>query len=235
MSVAEGGRFDYKHAMSRLLPAMIALAACGGTDGSSLELDIGSATEMTTLSGISAKAGDTFVVLSLSLKNVSAKVALSTNPVLFSLSSDAAIVYAPSPVQPQDACDPAISIAVGGHVDCSIAYEIPAGTKLTSLSYNDLKGNIASVAIPGVSTTSESCMTVAPWLGELGLCGNCVSDQCATEKQTYTASCSTCETTCSTSFDTLCTCEAGCDSTSCQSLFEAYMGCLAEDCASVCP
>ena len=229
--------FVYKHAMTtaRRMLAMIVLAGCGSTDAPSLELDIGSATETMSLSMVPAKEGDTFVVLALTLKNIDAKVALSTNPVLFSLSSKTAIVFAPSPVQPDNACDPAIALAAGGHVDCSIAYEVPIGTVVTTLSYDDQQGNLASVAVPPVVETSETCMTVAPWFGDLGLCGACVSQSCVDEKQAYTASCNTCETKCDTSFDTLCTCEATCDSSSCQSLFEAYTSCLAQFCASSCP
>jgi len=237
LSVAGRAVFVYKHAMARLLPAMIMilLAGCGSTDAPSLELDIGSATETMSLSMVPAKEGDTFVVLALTLKNIDAKVALSTNPVLFSLSSKTAIVFAPSPVQPADACDPAISLAVGGQVDCSIAYEVPIGTVVTTLSYNDQQGNLASVAVPAIVATSDTCATVAPWLGELGLCGTCISQSCVDEKSAYHISCNACEAKCDASFDTLCTCEATCDSTSCQSLFETYTGCLAQLCASSCP
>ncbi|HEV7559203.1 MAG TPA: hypothetical protein VGO00_27200 [Kofleriaceae bacterium] len=222
---------------ARLSVAMIVVlgAACTSADAPPLELDVATATETTTLSMVPAKTGDTFVVLALTLKNVSAKIALSTNPVLFSLSSSTAIVFAPAAVQPADACDPAISLAVGGRVDCSIAYEVPMATKVTTLSYNDQLGNVTSVAIPAVVATSETCAVVAPWFGDLGLCGSCVSQMCVAEMQAYTASCNTCETKCDASFDTLCTCEAGCDTMSCQALFESYTSCLEQTCAGSCP
>jgi hypothetical protein len=214
---------------------MLVAACTSTTESPNLELDIASATETTTVSSVPAKSGDTFVVLALTLKNVGAKVPLSTNPVLFSLSSKTAIVYAPAEVQPMGACDPSISLAVGGTVSCSIAYEVTVGTVVTTLSYNDQQGNLASVDVPAVVTESETCAMVAPWLGNLGMCGMCVSEQCLPQMQAYHASCNVCQTQCGASFDTLCTCEASCDSSSCQTLFDDYMTCLADVCAGACP
>jgi hypothetical protein len=164
-------------------------------------------------------------------------VALSTNPVLFTVTSDQALVYNAAAVEPPSACDSSVSVANGGTMTCSLAFQVPAGATLKTLGYNDEQGDVATVAMPAISEPSAACTTVYGWLGSASSnCFQCIeaaqTGTCASEGSAYNA-CSTCGSTCQDSTSP-CECELGCDTSSCQMTFEVMMMCVVAECQSLC-
>ncbi len=218
------------------------LAACdGGSASSGVGLSIDSATSAASINAIQASAGHSFIIIELTMNNTGAKVPLSINPVLFSLSTDQSLDYLPSAAQPSDGCDPSVSVGSGGKMQCEIAFEVPNGHKPTTLAYNDQHGDTASVPVPAVAQISPACQAVSGWLGNLsGSCPSCIAmatgsgGGCSNQQAAYRASCAACSQQCNTNFATLCTCEAGCDTTSCETLFANYMMCLDSACQLDC-
>ncbi len=228
--------------MKRRLIWMTVLAACS-SDGTSsgVGLSITSATQSAAIESLPASQGDTFDIIELTMKNTGAKVPLSINPVLFSLATDQSLDYMPATAQPSTGCDPSVSVASGGTMQCEIAFEVPIGAKATTLAYDDLQGDTASVPVPTIVTTSSACPEVSGFLGSLSptcsLClemANGVGGACDAQGAGYKGSCTSCSNQCSSNFATLCTCEAGCDTTSCQTLFADYMTCLDSACKVAC-
>ena len=94
---------------------------------------------------------------------------------------------------------------------------------------------------------SAACTTVAGWqTGKpSATCLSCISQAegfieggatpCGAADETYRSSCGACSGSCTGSPVRLCACERGCDTASCQSLFDGLMSCLATECASYCP
>jgi len=214
----------------------------GGSASAGVGLSIDSADSAAAIDGIAASDGDTFIIMGITMKNTGAKVPLSTNPAMFSLATDQLLDYTPSPEQPSGACDPSVSVATGGQMQCEIAFQIPVGRTATTLSYNDQQGDTASVPVPQGPSSSATCATVASWLGSVSPnCASCVeaaagsAGACGSQAEAYTVGCHSCQQQCDTSFATLCSCEASCDTPSCQTLFDTYTECLASTCQYNCP
>jgi len=194
-------------------------------------------------------SGNYFAVLDLTLKNTGAPNALSTNFVLFSLATSQSLVISPGAEQPTTgACSATVSVASGGQVQCQIAFAVPNGQTPTTLDYNDARGDTASAPVPSFPVASGACNTVVGWLGS-GLsnqpCFNCLesallggdggpSAACAGAASSYSSACMTCGSMCSQTSSELCSCEVGCDSASCQALFNTEMSCIQSACSSSC-
>ncbi|HEX4452138.1 MAG TPA: DUF4352 domain-containing protein [Kofleriaceae bacterium] len=212
----------------------------GGGSGSSsagVELTIGSASSTDEISSVMPQAGDVFIIVDITLANSGAKAALSTNPVLFTVTSDQALVYNAAPVEPPNACDSSVSVASGGTMSCSLAFQVPSAATLKTLGYNDQQGDTATVAMPAISEPSAACTTVYGWIANPPAnCFECVESAqtgtCASEGSAYSA-CTTCGSTCQDSTNP-CACETGCDSASCQMTFGVMMMCVEAECQSIC-
>jgi hypothetical protein len=212
----------------------------GGGSGSSSEgvdLTIGSASSTNEISSVMAQGSDVFVIVDITLKNTGAKAALSTNPVLFTVTSDQALVYNAAAVEPPNACDSSVSVANGGTMSCALAFQVPTTATLKSLGYNDEQGDIATVAMPAISEPSAACTTFYGWVGSASPnCFECIesaqSGTCASEGSAYSA-CSMCGTTCQES-QSPCECELGCDTASCQMTFDVMVQCYVAECESIC-
>ena len=241
----------------RLVVALALVAACtdngggggggngsgsgGGGSGSSsagVELAIGSAATTNEISSVTAQTGDVFVLVDITLANSGANVALSTNPVLFTVTSDQALVYNAAAVSPPNACEASVSVANGGMMACSLAFEVPSSAALATLGYNDEQGDTATVAIPAISEPSAACTTFYGWVtaSPSANCFECVESvqngACASEGSAYSA-CSTCGAACEESASA-CECELGCDSASCQMTFDVMVQCYVAECESAC-
>jgi hypothetical protein len=193
------------------------------------------------LDGFSASTGNGYVVLVLTLANQGSLIALSTNPVLFSLRTDRSLVISISPAQGANPCNPAFSVAVGGTITCSLAFEVPNGQTPSDLLYDDLRGNkaTASVPPPAAVTPPDACKETDAWFqNPSSACSTCLdnvfSSTCKTIATNYDTSCTACSGSCDSASDP-CACERQCDSTSCQSLFDALNKCTFDACQNVCP
>jgi hypothetical protein len=208
-----------------------------GSSSTGVELTIGSASSTNEISSVMAQAGDVFVIVDIALANSGAKTALSTNPVLFTVTSGQALVYNAAPVEPPNACDSSVSVANGGMMSCSLAFQVPTGATLKTLGYNDQQGDTATVAMPAISEPSAACTTVYGWIANPPAnCFECVESAqtgtCASEGSAY-AACTTCGSTCQDSTNP-CACELGCDTASCQMTFGVMMMCVEAECQSIC-
>jgi hypothetical protein len=234
----------------RLVVALALVVACtdnnsggdGGGSGSGsssagVELTIGSASSTNDISSVMAQGSDVFVIVDITLENSGAKAALSTNPVLFTVTSDQALVYNAAPVDPPNACDSSVSVASGGMMSCALAFQVPSAATLNTLGYNDQQGDTATVAMPAISEPSAACTTFYSWpTSSSESCFECLqsaqSGTCASEGSAYSA-CSTCGTTCEESTSP-CECELGCDTASCQMTFDVMVQCYVAECESMC-
>jgi hypothetical protein len=235
----------------------LAVASCdGGTAGAGtgttgVSLRVASATGATTLDGVPAGSGNTYVTVELTLANSGAPVPLSTSPALFNLATVAAIDYAPSAEQGSDVCQATVSVATGGHVACSIAFELPTSSAATELVYDDKQGDQATTPVPqpggsgsdaGMGSGSDAaCVTLYGWIGAPSqACENCIiaagsgSSTCGADGSAYTSGCgSATASTCEGSSDP-CGCEQATDSAACQTKYETYTQCIVTACMSTC-
>jgi hypothetical protein len=183
-----------------------------------------------------------FVVVDLTLKNTGASVPLSTNFVLFSLQTRQALVITASPQQPPAQCSPTVSVAVGGQIECQVAFQVPAGQTPATLLYDDQRGDKASASVPAIPMSS-ACETVQGWLNQATqACVVCFSNAegstCASAADAYRNTCSTDSSACAACASNpanLCSCESSCDNSACQALFGAEMSCIASACSGSCP
>jgi hypothetical protein len=223
-------------------------SSSGGTATTGVSLAVTSATSPATVGGIAPSAGSFLAVVDLTLKNTGASAPLSTNFVLFSLQTSGSLVISASPAQPSGACSPTVSVASGGQIDCAVAFDVPSGQTPTTLIYDDLRGDKATASVPSIPVASAGCTTVEGWLGKSpsNACFMCLvgaelvedAGPCASAVAAYNASCDTCAHMCSFlsgSAATMCSCELGCDSASCQALFGTLMSCIDTTCSSSCP
>jgi hypothetical protein len=192
-------------------------------------------------------SGNAFLVLGLTLQNTGAKVPLSANPVLFSVTTSGSLVVSASVAQPPGECSPTVSVATGGQVQCQIAFEIPMAQMPTTLAYDDQRGDTASAPIPAIVMLSGSCQKVYGWVSSSSstACLTCLAQAapspdagapgpCTPAGTSYDSSCASCSGQCFKASD-VCTCETGCDSNSCQTLFDSLMSCVYSACSSSCP
>jgi hypothetical protein len=218
-----------------------------GESTAGVSLTVGSASSPATVGGLSPTTGGFFVVVDLTLKNTGATTPLSTNPVLFSLLTSQALVVSASPAQATGECSASVSVANGGQDACSVAFQVPSGQTATTLVYDDQRGDKATAPVPMIAMPSAACETYVGWLahGASDACLACVGDNggvpdggtppCASAVEVYEATCKSCGTTCTSSGVDPCTCELGCDSASCQALFDTYVSCVTSACAAMCP
>jgi hypothetical protein len=208
-----------------------------GSSSAGVDLTIGSASSTNEISSVMASGSDVFVIVDITLANSGARAALSTNPVLFTVTSDQALVYNAAAVEPPNACDSSVSVANGGMMSCALAFQVPASATLKTLGYNDEQGDTATVAMPAISEPSAACTTFYGWVGSASSnCFACIESAqtgtCASEGSAYSA-CSTCGTTCQESASP-CECELGCDTASCQKTFDVMVQCYVAECQSIC-
>jgi len=209
--------------------------------GAGFSLHVDTASFATSISGVTASTGKRFVIVNLTLQNSGAKTPLSTNPVLFSLQTAQSLVISVAAAEPAKFCDPAISVAAGGSVSCSVAFEMPSDQTAAKLLYDDLHGDVASAGIPTIDTppATDACQQAAAWLDSTSsTCSACVdaaaSGACAGAEDKYANACTTCGNSCDQAAD-YCGCEKSCDSAQCQTLFQESMACYVTACASKCP
>jgi hypothetical protein len=193
---------------------------------------------------VGAPAGTFYLLVDYTLQNVSATTPLSTSFAFLSLETAQALVVAASANEPSGSCSTNVSLAIGGHVECQVAFEVPAGQTPATLKYDDLRGDKASAAVPAVDLPpppSGACDTVVGWFGTSpsSTCLSCVQTSqtgaCSKSASAYSSACTTCGNTCTGNPTTMCSCERGCDSTSCQALFDQTMACIASACGASCP
>jgi hypothetical protein len=184
--------------------------------------------------------GDFFVVVDFTLQNVGASRPLPTSLAFLSLDTTQAFVITSSPYQPSGACGAAVSLGTGGHIECQVAFEVPAGQTPATLVYDDRMGDKASAPLPSLPPPATACETIYGWIGKSpsSTCLSCLQSAtgaaCAASAKAYSAACTSCNNVCGTGQD-FCTCERGCDSASCQSLFDAEASCLESACSNSCP
>jgi hypothetical protein len=218
----------------------------GIVDGASLQ--VSSVTSPPTVNGVSAPSGTFYVVVDFTLQNVGAATPLSTTSVLFSVDTSQALVVAASSDQPSGPCGAGISVAPGGHIECQLAFTVPLGQTPTTLAYDDLRGDKATAPLPAVPAPSAACDTVASWISKSpsSTCLTCLENAagtttgstgtCTSATSAYSNACKTCGTSCgSTPGTSTCACERGCDSTSCQALYDAAWQCIEQACITSCP
>jgi hypothetical protein len=158
--------------------------------------------------------------------------------VLFTVTSSQALVYNAAAVEPPNACDSSVSVASGGMMSCSLAFQVPTSATLKTLGYNDQQGDTATIAMPAISEPSAACTTFYGWVAASpsANCFSCIeaaqTGTCASEGSAYSA-CSTCGTTCQGSTSP-CECELGCDTASCQMTFDVMVQCYVAECESMC-
>jgi hypothetical protein len=218
----------------------------GVVDGASLHVN--SVAAPGTVNGSSAPSGTFYVVVDFTLQNVGAATPLSTTSVLFSVDTSQALVVAASSNQPSGPCGAGISVAPGGHIECQLAFTVPDGQTPATLAYDDLHGDKATAPLPAVPAPSGACDTVASWISKTpsSTCMTCLESAvgtttgttgtCSSATSAYSNACKTCGTSCSGNPSTsTCACERGCDSTSCQALYDAAWQCIEQACSTSCP
>jgi hypothetical protein len=223
------------------------MSSSSGSSGSSsgsastgVSLVVNTASSPATVAGAPPSNGF-FVLVDLTLKNTGASTPLSANFVLFSLQTSQALVVSPSPQQPSGQCSPTVSVAVGGQIECQVAFDVPAGQTPTTLLYDDQRGDKASASVPAIQR-SHDCETLQGWgTGGNPACGTCLQQalvsQCLNDTNSYNRSCGVDGGACAACAGNpdLCSCEAACDSASCQSLYRAVESCLVSACGGSCP
>jgi len=174
-----------------------------------------------------------YVIVAVTLSN-SGPTPLAASDALFSLTTDRALDYNASGVQPQGACDASVMIAHGGQLQCSIAFAIPLAERPAALHYDDHAGDVATVTLPMLAAGDPSCETLRGWNASPSIdCLNCEQSSCGAEANAYSAQCTACSNACDNTGDA-CTCEAGCDTAACQSLFDSYAACVVGACRPKC-
>ena len=148
---------------SVLLVLAAGLAACGTTtiitqaspDGSTnntggVALSADKVTTPGSIQTVPPAAGRGFVVLDITLQNVSSPKAVSAGFSLFSLTTDQALVLTTAAASSviANGCLPGTSVALGGQFSCTLAFEVPVGQVGQKLNYDDLAGHAAAAAIP---------------------------------------------------------------------------------------
>jgi hypothetical protein len=223
-----------------------------------VSLSVTSSTQMTTIGSTPAHSGNVFLVASLTLTNDSVASPIPANLTLFTLSTDASLVYAASArsVQLSSPCPTTTMIATGGMISCRLAFEIPASETAITLAYDDHAMHTANAAVPaptieqGVSNCQFACGAQMPMTIN---CARCVQSQtiCQAEQQAlesafmaddnrYNAfiTCKinhgVCSSTSTDSWLNSCQSYWGACDPNLEALEDAYWGCLAANCASMC-
>ena len=138
-------------------------ASTGGTSSGDFALAVSNAAYATDIDGVAARPGDVFLIVSLTLRNGSVTTPLGGDPIDFSvtLASHLVVTVAPASAKVPTACRPDVSAAVGGTLECAVAFEIPNGDEPQSLGYDDHRGNSASATIP--APAAEGSPIVGTW------------------------------------------------------------------------
>lgn len=184
-----------------------------------------------------SKQGFFYFVVDVTLKNIDAQAAVSQSPLFFTLITEQALVITPLAAPIFNGCNPSVSVLPGGEVSCAVAFNVALGQLPQTLAYADANGDTASVKLPASPLPSAACVT---W--DNGTAPSCLmcfpTAGCETEESAYQMSCQSCQETCLPDLGDeggdACACERGCDTPSCQSLFDTFVSCLAATCASSC-
>jgi len=191
-----------------------------------------SATMATQIVSSVSTQGTFFLIVDVTLKNVSFDGPIYPAPNFFQIATDDAIALAGSAEQTAHPCDSRIGLLPGGEVTCEVVFVVPIGQVPRSLLYWAPLG-IVSAPLPETPVPSATCYAYqSSWWAD---CAACVRGaMCDSERSAYEQVCQTCANRCAPSAAPVCVCERMCDSSMCQSLFDTYTSCLASACGSRC-
>ena len=151
----------------------------------------------------------------------------------FSVATSQARIYDPEQQQLDDACASRI-IPSGSQAHCSVTFVLDLDEIPTTLQLADSNGDSVTLTTPVLPTPSPSCITVEHWEEALSAtCSSCTSYSCNDAFNAYTTQCSACSENCQ-SAGNLCSCEEGCDTATCQSLYQAFISCELAACEASC-
>src|SRR5258708_9155129 len=114
-----------------------------GSDASSssggFTLRVDKASSRSSLGGLSAASGDTFLVLDVTLANDSVSSALPLNPVDFTVTTASSLVVHASPATSATSspCRIDVGVASGGSASCDVAFAIGTRDVVPTLPYDD--------------------------------------------------------------------------------------------------
>jgi hypothetical protein len=107
----------------------------GDGDGGGISLTVDSTASPASVNGFDPSPGDTFLVVTLTLKNTGTSEPLSMAPSLFSLKTSQGVVIQASLDSPDSACDGSLSVTPGGEDQCAVAFQVPSGQTPALLLY----------------------------------------------------------------------------------------------------
>jgi hypothetical protein len=160
---------------------VVALVGCGGassgddagsdpgTDAArngSVSLSVVSARYETEIMRVRPAVGNRFLVLNLSLQNVSAPSPIAGDPLRYSVMLSTRLVVsasATSAALPM-ACRADVSAATGGVLMCAVSFEVGVSDMPQSVTYSDQQGHVATAAVPTPEAPPASPL-VGRWSG----------------------------------------------------------------------
>ena len=222
-----------------------ALAGCGaapggGSSGSGFSISVTSAQSQLGIGGRLPPSGGSVAVVEVSIANDSATPPVLASAPLFSITTKGAIVVPVSGLVGllKSPCTD-LSVAQGGTLGCSLAFEVPKGDTPVSLDYADGMGRSASASMPAL--TDGACDTVAGWMNGGGSsCTSCFQSAVAQGRCPNIKSCSSTEGTCiadkiGKSLSAACAVAADCAlSPACADAWTAMSDCVVFMCDAIC-
>jgi hypothetical protein len=220
------------------------VCACGGAtsppDGNvsmgGVSLTIDSASVPVKVASVPPSANSGYVQLDVTLKNIASAAAVSTNPELFSLTTDRALVYTPVAVSSElpQPCSATTAIAIGGVVMCSVVFDVPNGETPTLATYDDKQGHTSSTSIPMIAAP-DACDVVGSFNLSSSSCFSCLQTHCMAENMAAENACATTMcSSCTPSVGGDCMCLKACSTSSCWSAIEAADACFVTSCQAAC-
>jgi hypothetical protein len=218
--------------------AAILLAGCGGSHGGTssggFSIKVTNAQWQYGIGSARPASGRSFAVITVSINNGSLGHPLLAAAPLFSITTKAAIsVPISSYFAGVDSPCSNLSVAKGGTLACSLAFEVPTGDVPVELDYDDKMGDTATVTIEAVA---RSCPASGWTNASTSQCVSCSSSASCPQAKSCTMSEATCISNALAGWpSSLCSLTRGCTlSASCAAEIEQYVDCINYECDESC-
>ena len=226
------------------------VATSGGSGGgTSVALSAGSIASPSSIGGLAPDAGRHFLTIEATLSDVSAPEAVPVGFAYYTLATVKGLVIMPASASDVVSmpCASDTSVSVGAEYSCTIAFAVPTGDSPARLSYDDLRGDTATVPVSYTvppPPVSAACNTFASYkFTDIEACETCIGEcsqlaNTLANQQVDGTTCPSAATACATCppFITspgYCECHDACLG-GCQPAFDAELECDVAHCAASC-
>jgi hypothetical protein len=147
-----------------------------GSSSGGLSLTVESSKTQSKIGVSTAKAGNTFLVLSITLANTDFPEGVPTDLNFYSidLASNISLGWAPASASLPDVCNANVKVNAGGMVTCSAAFEIPSNDTATVAHYdNPILMVAAQGDVPMTMMGGTPCVNACTKLQQVGMTLGC--------------------------------------------------------------